>query len=88
MGVRLDTCPWAAFRDPDVADVLNTHDWWPNCSEWYGPDPEWWLVEGVRYFHRVLDRARADAIKVQSQRAKATRPSLPAGFEIVEEIRG
>ena len=89
MGERLDGCPWFAFRDPDVAEVLRAHDWFPSCSEWWGPAPEWWIVEGVRHYHRALSRARADAIKVETQRRRSRRrPSLPAGMELVDEIRG
>lgn len=87
MGVKLTTCPWAAFRDPDVIDVLRAHDWHPNCSEYWGPDPEWWAVEGVTHYHAELARARADAIKVQQLRA-TPKLSLPPGFEVVDEIRG
>jgi len=90
MGERPSTCPWAAFRDPDVGEVLRAYDWYESgqCAEWWGPDPEWWLVDGVRYFHRALGRARADAIKIESEHRRPHAPSLPAGTTVVDTIRG
>lgn len=90
MGERPDGCPWAAFRDPDVVAVLRAYDWHESgqCAEWWGPDPEWWLVEGVREYHRALGRARADALKVQRQRDAAKAPPLPAGATVVDTVRG
>jgi hypothetical protein len=87
MGERADACPWWAFHDPNVIQVLQAHDWFPNCSEWWGPDPEWWIVAGVRHFHRALDRARADAIKTESVN-KRPNARLPPGAEVMHEIRG
>lgn len=90
MGERVSGCAWRAFDDPDVGDVLRAHDYWPSCSEWYGDDPEWWLVEGTQHFHRQLERARVDAIKVEEARAtaKARGPQLPPGMEVLDTQRG
>ena len=88
MGERVGGCPWWAFRSADVVAVLRAHDWFPACGEWWGADPEWWLVEGVQHYHRQLDRARADAIKVAASRTRPRVPRLPPGFALLEEIRG
>jgi len=90
MGQRPHGCPWAAFRDPDVVNVLRAYDFFGSgqCAEWWGEDPEWWLVEGVRVYHRALGRARADALKVQRQRDEAQGASLPPGATLVDTIRG
>jgi len=90
MGERPETCPWAGFRDPDIAEVLRAYDWFESgqCDEWWGSDPEWWLVEGVRYYHRALGRARVDAIKTERVNRGPKGPSLPPGMAVVDEIRG
>ncbi len=62
------SCPWEGFYDPDVARVTAAHEFWPSIETHTGPDPEWWLVEGVRVYHRALEAARAD---VNATRAKA-----------------
>ena len=58
-------CPWSAFSDPDVAEVLAAHEFWPNVEIWIGPDPEWWLVEGLRVYHRALEATRVDVIAMR-----------------------
>jgi len=88
-GERPSTCPWAAFLDPDVADVVRAYDWHESgqCAEWWGPEPEWWIVEGVRVYHRALGRVRADAIKIEGERKKRAAPRLPPGAVVEHSIR-
>jgi len=41
--------------------------------EAWGDDPEWWLVEGVTYYRRALELARASA------RERPSPPGVEAG---------
>jgi len=88
-GDRPHTCPWWSYKDPDVVEVLNAYDWFESgqCAEHWGPDPEWWLVEGVRHYHRVLGRVRADAMRLERE-TKSSPARLPPGFVAEHEIRG
>lgn len=54
------TCPWSAFSDPDVREVIAAHEFWPAVEFWAGDDPEWWLIEGLRVYHRALEATRVD----------------------------
>ena len=69
-GSKISECPWRAFFDPDVADVLRAYDFWESgqCGEYWGSDPEFWLVEAVRAYHTALERCRADVRKVERER--------------------
>ena len=75
-GSRPPGCPWRVFYDPDVVAVLRAYDFWESgqCAEYWGNDPELWLVEGVRVYHNALARARADTRKIErEQREHANR---------------
>lgn len=87
MGTATTGCPWWSFHDPDVVEAIRAHDYWPHPSEWFGPDAEWWLIEAVRVFHRQLERSKVDAIKTKAIN-QPKRPAIPAGFEVMDEIRG
>lgn len=87
-GARPTACAWWGFFDDDVAAVIRAHAWYEKNQgrEWWGDDPEAWLVEAVGLYDRVLERCRAD-------RAKRTPPSgpgvvIPPGWEVAGVTRG
>lgn len=77
-GERPHECPWRAYAERDVIAVLHAHDWWDSgqCAEEWGPDPEWWLVEATRYFHRALETSRAAVDKLRRDQPVAPKPLL------------
>lgn len=82
---------WWAFHDPDVRAVLHAYDFFVEgqAAEWWGPDPPWWLVEGVRVYHRALEAVRADARELARQRKDpAKRARLPPGAVVEHEVTG
>lgn len=80
-GERPLTCPWRAFAEPDVAATLKAHDLWETgqCAEWWGSDPETWLVEAARFFHLQITAARADVDEILRNKptGAAVQPPLP-----------
>lgn len=97
-GDRSATCPWWAFRDPDVAAVLQAYDCIAGdegsdelLRQWWGDEPEWWLVAGLNHYRRVRSHVRAESYRLADEERKKTkgrRASLPAGHEMELEIRG
>lgn len=89
-GERPDGCPWAVFHDPQVQQVLRAYDYFERhqAAEYWGRNPPWWLVEGVRYYDAALRRVRADAREqARKQRAaRGRRAELPAGAVVEHEI--
>lgn len=85
-GERPRTCVWHSFFDPDVGAVLRSFDFFDSgqCREYWGDDPEWWLVEGIAYYRRVHQVALADAEKNRPKPPPP--PTLPFG-QVVEEVR-
>jgi|GEM_PF-4169646 len=63
-GTRAETCPWFAFHDPLVADVLNVYPFFESGQLAFaaGRNPPALLVEAVREYHAAMGRA-ADALK-------------------------
>lgn len=76
-GERPHTCPWYPFHEPDVRAVIQAYDFFESgqLSEWWGADPEWWLVEAVRFYHRCVGQARNDVDKIK--RGKGSGLSTP-----------
>lgn len=77
-GERPTTCPWRAFAERDVIGVLHAHDWWESgqCAEEWGSDPEWWIVEATRFYHRALETSRLAVEKLRKPNAGAPKPPL------------
>lgn len=55
--VRAATCPWSGFFDPDVALVRAAHAFWGKPDEFWGDEPEAWLVEATGFYHHALELA-------------------------------
>lgn len=83
-GDALSTCPWRGFAEPDVLRTLEAHQHWEKGQgrEWWGDDPELWLVEAVAHYERSLEVARADE---QARRQQST-GAPPEGAEV--SVRG
>ena len=55
-----DTCPWSAFSDPVVQDVVEAYGWEEQgqLAMWWGSDPPNHLIEGMHVFKRAVARTR------------------------------
>ena len=60
-------CPWRSLYDPRVGAVLRAYDWRKSLREWWGDDPEWWLVEGLGIYREALTRVRADVVATKKR---------------------
>lgn len=85
-GERPTTCPWRAFAEADVIAVIQAYDWHESgqCSEWWGADPEWWLVEATRFYHRVSCASRVAVMKMR----EAPPSVAPPLGRVVDRVRG
>lgn len=53
-------CPWRAFTDPYVREVLDAYAFFETGQlSFYLPDPAHCIVEGLRHYHMVGARIRA-----------------------------
>lgn len=79
-GHRPPTCPWRAFYDPLVQDVLavSPHAKRGNLSAALGPDPDNLVVQGVSVYQRAVDATEADEGELRSQEREAKRKALEA----------
>lgn len=89
-GNRPATCPWWAFRDPDVSEVLKAYDCIAGdegsdelLRQWWGPDPEWWLVAGLNHYKRVLSRVLAESYRLARENPPPGLPPAPKGYQRV-----
>lgn len=74
-GRSTDTCPWTAFGDPVVADIINAHRWYDTGQVhlFLGSDPPAHLVAGLEMYVAALSATRADRMDRESEeRRKAT----------------
>jgi len=67
---REATCPWAGFYEAEVFAVMRAHRWFEKgqAREWWGDDPEAWLVEGVEVYHDAIERTRNDVIEMKRKK--------------------
>jgi len=88
MGLRPPSCPWWAFHDPEVGEVLRAHDWDESgqLREWWGEDPPWRLVEGVGHYRRAQSVARADATRLRRQHRKPPTPPRGGGRTVTRSM--
>lgn len=56
------TCPWKAYSDPIVLDVLNAAKWFESGQVQLrlGHDPPHYLLEGIDAYEGACGRAKAD----------------------------
>lgn len=70
-GIRLETCAWRGFSEPQVIQVLDAYQWFKSgqLREHWGDDPPYWIVKAVAHYHKALENAKAYA---QEHRLKAS----------------
>ena len=63
-GESPDTCPWHAFSDKLVIDILNGYAFYESgqLSEYWGNDPPYIMVEAMREYHMALERVKQKQI--------------------------
>lgn len=82
-GTRPETCPWRAYGDADVQEVLAAHrrDEKHQLYQAYPDfDPPAWLVDAVEYYDTALDRVRASVKKSARIEAEKRASRAPAGW--------
>mgnify|MGYP000520523539 CR=1 FL=1 len=79
-GHRPPTCPWNAFNEPIVQEVLAVR--WSveegNLGVTLGPDPVHKVVQAIGVYTRALKAAKAEEEQAQRDDAKAKRDALNA----------
>ena len=77
-GDRPTTCPWMAFADPVVVDVLDAYR---ACANGMGvtpalllpSDPPHHVWMGLQHYCHVMAKAKEDVQRIEKQRAEAPR---------------
>lgn len=66
-GTAPQACPWAAFREPRVQEVMRAYRWSEKgqAREAWGDHPAAWLKRGVEVFGAALEAARADVLDTE-----------------------
>lgn len=77
-GHRPETCPWRAYSDPEVVQVLRAHGLYEDHQFFQAsPDPPAWLAEAVYFYRAMLDRVRSAVrrkMKEDAERERGARP--------------
>lgn len=74
--MRTVGCPWYAFHDPFVGRVLAAHRFFESGQlAYYAPSPSHRLVEGVAYFHGVLNVLERKQFEQDQEERKRKRAS-------------
>ena len=70
-GTAPQTCPWAAFREPRVQEVMRAYRWSEKgqAREAWGDSPPAWLKRGVEVFSAALEAAKADVLATESRKS-------------------
>lgn len=90
-GERPPYCPWWAFHEPDVVEVLRCYDYWESgqLREAWGDDPPYWLWRATHHYHRQLTIVRSESWKLYREESKKDkRARVPQGFTTEFEIKG
>lgn len=68
--------------------VLEAHQHWEKgqAREFWGDDPEWWLVLAVAHYERTLELVRADQRELERQRTAT--PPADAHVQREVSVRG
>ena len=72
-GSEPPTCPWRAFQDPLVVDVINACRWYESgqVAVRIGAEPPYNLVEGVETFIGALELVDAEREKRRDEERKS-----------------
>jgi hypothetical protein len=75
LGYRPRTCPWRAFEDDAVTDILKADRWAKKggLAQFVGADPPNWLVDGLDLYWRGVSMAEADRTKRERAAREAKR---------------
>lgn len=68
-GARPPSCPWSAFRDPLVQDVVSAYRFFESgqLSITVGDDPPPRIVEGVAHYHAAVQHIQMDDMRRQRE---------------------
>lgn len=83
-GVRPVTCPWRAYFERDVVEVLHAHrlDEKHQFYAAYGGDPPAWLATAVDLYGALLERVRSVVRRQRREAAERARAQqAPDGWE-------
>lgn len=71
-GEEPTTCPWRAYEDPMIAEVLRAYRWFESgqLGLLLGSDPPNVLVEAIGIYHGALATVRAHDTRTQQKNAK------------------
>lgn len=75
-GARPDTCPWRAYDDPVISDVLRAYKWLEagELCMWLGEDPPNHIIEGLDHYKTVSNLIEYHEYERQKrERSKKTR---------------
>lgn len=79
-GHRPPTCPWRAFYEPIVREVLDVA--WAieggNLPAALGPDPDYIVMQGVSVYRRALLSTKADDMKLDQEERERKREAATA----------
>lgn len=71
-GDRPPTCPWRAFWDPLVRQVLHAYPWFLKQQlAIVEPEPSNRLVEGIAHYHHALSAVEFKQIEQERKEAQA-----------------
>lgn len=72
-GARPETCPWRAFYDEDIAEILRAYSWFESgqVALYAGDDPPSVLVEALAYFHQCLGQAKTADYQLSDEKRDA-----------------
>lgn len=71
-GTRQTACPWRAYEDPFVAEVLRAHRHWKERQLHlvWGHDPPAALMRGIEVYDSALNAIRANDIHEDREKRK------------------
>lgn len=87
-GLRQETCPWWALRDPYVQRVVAAHRWWKVgelSTRW--PDPPFALLRGIEIYDAALSAVMNDEME-RSREENAPDAPRPGGASAVPKRSG
>ena len=76
-GDRPDGCPWRAYEDPFVGEVLRAYRHWKERQLHlvWGADPPVALMRGIEVYDAALNAIRANDIREEREKNKRERES-------------
>jgi hypothetical protein len=71
-GDRPLSCPWRAFYDPFVKDILTLYPFYLSgqLSLVIGQDPPLYLLQGLAYYHTKIETIRGKQMEAEREKSK------------------